>query len=147
MRITIILSVLMIAGVSHAQDATLDPRSVIIKKGDPAPYDGLLLNKDAQIKILTEKQFAVKECEMKSSYELVKQKAVSDLEIGKLKLDVDFSNKKFEQIMSIKDEELKRVNALALENAKSDKYKWLYLFGGVVVGAALTVGISYAVNH
>lgn len=124
-----------------------EPQGTLIKKGAVAPYDGLLLNSAAQIKMIADKAYAQKEYELKLSYELMKQKAVSDLEIGKLKIDVEIGNKKFDTIMKIKDDELKRSNELVLQSSKkSDRWIW-WLIGGFVVGTATAVGITYAVNH
>lgn len=140
-----ILLVLFVPVSVYAQD--FQGKTINIKKNEPAPYDGILLDSVAIAKILAEREYAKKQCDLDKNYELNKQQAKCDLENSKLKVDLDVLNKKYDEVNKLKDNEISRLTELVKKSDDSGKYKILYFIGGVVVGIGATVGIAYAVVH
>ncbi|MDP3987015.1 MAG: hypothetical protein Q8P81_02200 [Nanoarchaeota archaeon] len=143
MRFLTIIFVIMFPLIGNAQES----KAVYLKSGETAPFNGILLNPNAQAQMIADKEMAKAECELRSSYDLLKMRTECSYEKEKLKIDLDAANKKFEAIMKIKDDELKRANEIAIkESSNRDKWIW-WLAGGIAAGMAVTVGITYAVNH
>ena len=116
-----------------------------IKKGEEAPYDGVLLNTTAAAKIFADKEFSAKECELRINYETQKQILRMQLLLDTSKVSLEASEKKYTSIIAIKDKEIERLSKVALEN--SNDYSAWWGAGGVIAGIALTIAVVYAVQE
>lgn len=148
--ITILTVLLFSSNVCFAQTTTTTNTSTntvgqfsILKQGDRAKFDGILLDPLAMATILADKEQSKDFFDLKLKHDLEVQKNDSDLEIEKLKLSLKFKDKEFEQISKIKEEELAFMRDKALN--KND-YTWLYIGGGVVGGILITLGVLFAVK-
>ncbi len=119
--------------------------AVPISKGQAAPFSGVLLTNEAVAKILADKEYQKKKCEMDTQYELEKQKTKQSLELGLCKIDLELGQKKYEIINKIKDDEITRVRDIAVKSQDSSSKNTWYLVGGIALGILASVGVTYAV--
>lgn len=110
-----------------------------IQKGSPAPFTGVLMDPAAAAKVLTDQKYTAEECriEMDRELELLRAKLELDLKITNAKLAG--SQERLAQILQIKNEEIGRLQQLALD--RPNDYTLWWLTGGVVGGIVLTVSI------
>jgi hypothetical protein len=113
-----------------------------IEKGEAAPYSGVLLNSLAASRLFTEKNYSGLECDLKVKYELQKETARMQMLLDTTKASLDAVNQKYTSILQIKDEEIKRLSALASE--RPNDYTAWWAGAGIIVGIALTVAVAYA---
>lgn len=128
--------------VAHAQGQV-----TTLARGVPAPFSGTLMDADAVARIIADKEFAEKRCELDKALASAIQKAKLDLDLGNMKIERDILQEKYKTITALKDVELTKAYSAVESANKSASYKWLYFVGGVIAGAALTVGVTYSVVH
>ena len=107
------------------------------------PYSGVLLNTTAAAKVFTERDFFNEECTLKISYAVEKERLRLRLLLDSTQASMDTMDKKYNSLLSIKDEELKRLNKIATE---TNNYSSWWFAGGVVAGILTSVAIVYAVH-
>ena len=114
-----------------------------MKKGQKAPFSGILLDKKAEAIITAKKETVVKICDIEKSY--IKKRAVADCKYSnsKLKISLEVNKVKHTQLMEIKNSEVKRLEA-ALKKSQKPDYSRLWFVGGFVAGVGLSIGIFYA---
>ena len=122
-----------------AQEA---PKVTDIQQGQTAPFSGTLLNPAAAAQIIAEKENLKSECNLKYEYIKGREKAKCDLLMGNLNVSLDITQKKYDSILKIKDDEIKRLQDIAM-NDSGDYSMWWYA-GGVVTGILVSIGIFYA---
>tara|TARA_R100000152_G_C6716891_1_gene143513 strand:+ start:279 stop:737 length:459 start_codon:yes stop_codon:yes gene_type:complete len=125
-----------------ANDLKPLPQVTGVEKGETVPFSGVLLNPTAAAKIFAEKNFSDPECQLKIDFELDKLKASHALQVKSLQLSLDMADKKYNSVLTIKDEEIERLTKIAIDNDDRNYSKW-WAIGGVVVGVVLTVGMFY----
>ena len=116
-----------------------------IKKGEEAPYNGVLLNTAAAAKIFADKEYSAKECELRINYEVQKEILRMQLLLDTTKVSLEATQTKYDAIVKIKDNELERLSKIALK-PKND-YSSLWASGGVLVGIGLTIAVVYAIGE
>ena len=121
------------------------PQITGIQKGENAPYSGVLLNTLAAAQVFSDKSFAGKECELKIKFAVDKEIARMQLLLDSTKVSLEAVEKKYTNIITIKDNEIKRLSDLAMKD-KAD-YSALWFTGGALAGIALTVAVIYAVQE
>lgn len=137
------LSILVAPSVSLAEESTgSDLRITDLSKGQTAPFTGILLTKDSLSKI---------ENKWKLELDLLKNDHKFDISSMQLKLDAEQSLRKSEKEMNDKifQSNLERIRDL--ENIALNKSPdWVLpvaILGSFLVGAGITVSITYAVNQ
>ena len=113
-----------------------------LKKGDAAPYPGILFDEIFAARLLAEEEHKDIECNLKINYEIEKLQAQSALEIGNRQSSLDTLKEQNQSFMNIKDAEIKRLQELALKNPNENSHWWLA--GGVVTGIVTSIAIFYA---
>ena len=113
--------------------------------GSEAPYSGVLLNSLAAAQVFSDKSFAGKECELRIKFAVDKEIARMGLLLDSTKVSLETVEKKYNSIITIKDNEIKRLSDLAMKD-KTD-YSALWFTGGALAGIALTVAVIYAVQE
>ena len=114
-----------------------------IKKGDPAPFDGVLLTPQAAAKIAVDKKFEAAECDLRVGYELHIQENQYTLMLDTKQASIDGLNLKYDQMMEIKSAENDRLHNLVLQN-KPNNLEPLLFAGGMTIGMAIALGIFAA---
>ena len=114
-----------------------------IKKGQRAPFDGILLDKKAEATITAKRESAVKICEIDKNYTIKKLKSECDFNKRILTIEKDSDKKKHDALMDLKNAEVKRLE-IALKKSQKPDYSRLWFVGGFVAGVGLSIGIFYA---
>ena len=130
-----IILVILFAFPAWAQEGVITE----IQKGQKAPFTGVLMDAKAAAKVLTEQKYTAEECrlEMDRELEILRAKLELDLKISEIKLSS--ANEKYTSLLSIKEEENKRLQELALKSPNDYSHWWFA--GGIIGGIALSVSI------
>tara|TARA_B100000963_G_scaffold24234_3_gene18092 strand:+ start:4201 stop:4611 length:411 start_codon:yes stop_codon:yes gene_type:complete len=113
-----------------------DPEFATLKQGDVAPFSGRLLNDAAIAKIIVDKKFEGKECELRVSYEVDLMKTREKYKYDILSATCEADDVRLNELISIRDEE----NKYLREQIKPNRSGW-WLAGGFVTGMLTAVGI------
>ena len=112
-----------------------------IKQGEPAPYAGILLTKEAIAKIYADQNSEIAKLKIEHEYQLnslkLSEKTKYDLLDKRYKLDVEM----YQAMIDNRDNAIKKLPAYS-QGYKAD---WS-MVGGFVLGAVITVGIVYSVD-
>lgn len=146
--ISIIFFSLLISFSTFAETTNSDEfRSIVMRKGDNAPFDGILMDEKAIAKILTDKELSQQKCDLEKQRDLSLQKEKCNLDINNCKVSLDICNKKSEELLKIKDDELNKTRELLIKEQKSNSYREWYFVGGIVLGILLASGTSFAIYY
>ena len=118
------------------------PKIKPMNKGEIAPFSGVLFNSAAIAQTIAEKEYNAEQCRLRAEHLEQKEKAKCDLLVSTTKVEIDFLQKKYDSIMKIKDEEINRLQKVALERPNKNSHWWLA--GGMVAGIATSIVIFYA---
>lgn len=120
---------------------TLAQTVVPLAEGQPAPFDGVLLDKEAAAEVLAKGEMSEERCVIQTEYEV--GKAVTECElykgIAESKLETEI-NKNLE-LAALKDSEIDRLNK-SLEDSGTN---WgpLWFAGGAALGVATSLAIFF----
>jgi len=140
--ISIIMSLMMVLApvYAHAQEA--EGQAISLEKGQLAPYSGILLDIPAAVKINTDKKYSLMEYELKLDLEIKKITAQHQLSLGNLQAKYDSLSDRHNSILSIKDEEINRLQELVKDDPND--YTMWWFAGGTTLGILLSIAIFYA---
>tara|TARA_R110000765_G_scaffold237386_1_gene340068 strand:+ start:270 stop:710 length:441 start_codon:yes stop_codon:yes gene_type:complete len=137
-RIAIIVIITLIPALSFSQG-----KVSVLKKGQKAPFDGILFDKQAEATVTAKRESAVKICTLEKDYQKRNLEADCKLSTKTLSAQLNSEQAKHKSLMKIKDDQVLRlVDALKKAN-KPDYHAW-WFSGGFVAGVALSLGIFYA---
>jgi len=114
---------------------------VKVQSGDLSPFDGWCLTEPAMAKIIADKEQQEERCQLRLGEQKEKLEAKFNLEIGNLKLRVESLEKELKDTITIKDQEIEKLEKIALD--KPNNYWYLFTAGGFIIGVGTTVGIVY----
>ena len=127
---------------SNSDSTNSSPKITGLQKDEPAPYSGVLLNTTAAAQIFTDKSFFSEElCAIRIQFEVQKKVAEMQLFLDSTKVSMDTMQEKYSAIISIKDKEIEKLSAIAIENS-NDYYIW-WASGGILAGIALTLAVLF----
>ena len=146
-RILISLLALQLVILPVAVKAETTPistgRVVDLKKGEKAPYAGILLDPVAASKMLVNERFIRIETELKLRKEFSLELSRKALAFDLLKTEHDALRKIHVDTLKIKEQQIADLNELVRKQASSDHSEW-WLAGGVIIGIALSIAVFYA---
>ena len=137
-KIALILIIIILPSLCFANG-----KVAAIKKGQRAPFDGILFDKRAEATITAKRESAVKVCEIDKDYKLKKLKAQCDFDKRFLSIEKITTEGKHDSLMKLKNAEVKRLEK-ALDKATKPDYSRFWFVGGFVAGVGLSIGIFYA---
>ena len=112
-----------------------------LKQGEPAPYAGILLTKEAVAKIYADQEAEIAKLKIEHEYQLNTVKLSGntkyDLLDTRYKLDVEM----YKAMIENRDNAIKKLPVYS-QSYKSD---WS-MIGGFVLGSVITVGIVYSID-
>ena len=112
-----------------------------LKQGEPAPYAGILLTKEAIAKIYADQEAEITKLKIEHEYQLntlkLSEKTKYDLLDKRYKLDIEMH----QSMIDNRDSVIKNLPSYS----KSYKADWS-MIGGFVLGSVITVGIVYSVD-
>ena len=117
-----------------------EPSFVKIEKGEVAPFSGRLFNDPAVAQFIVQDKLKIEQCNIQIEYEVSKANAASKYQYDLLSTKSEADDQRLQDMIAIRDDEIKFLRK-AYEPPKNH---W-WLAGGVVIGAASSIGIMYAV--
>ena len=127
--------ILLVPNVAYAQDNTV----LSVKKGDPVPFDGVLLSLDAAAKVLNDKRFTDEECDLRLEYQLSLLKENYELQLDFKDIEITSWKDRYESMMILKTAENDRLTDLIVKQKPSQGPLWVAL--GFGVGTLTSLGI------
>ena len=118
------------------------PKVTDVQEGQPAPFAGTLLNPPAAAQIIADKENTKAECKLQYDYIKQREKTKCDLLLGNANTSLTAANMKYKTILKIKDDEIQRLQDIALE--RSGDYSIWWFVGGTLTGILVSVGVFYA---
>ena len=113
-----------------------------IRKGQPAPFDGIVMDSESAATVISEREFEIKKCDIKVEHEKKKEKSICDLNTKILDATLKAEQEKYEAIKKINAEEIERLTK-ALEDSSADYSEWWFV-GGLFAGILASIGVFYA---
>ena len=141
--ITITTSLLFFVSVSFAETTTsTNGQFTLLEKGDAAPFKGTLFDPVATAKIIADKKYAKKECDLliRQQKDLLNAKCTRDTNI--LKYELEIEKKKHKLIYDAQKEEIETLRKLA---KGSNNTLWATI--GFLLGAGTSIAIFYAATE
>ena len=126
------------------QDPQSKPEISNLRKGDIAPFDGILLDPYAFAEMMAKMEIDTERFKLELEYLGKKKDAEWGLKYDSLQASFDSLQFKYDNILEIKDNEIKVLREIAIE--KKDYSIWWYA-GGFLSGAVLCLGVLYAASH
>ena len=120
----------------------LEGRVTTLEMGNAAPFSGILLDPEASAKILAERKFSLLRYDLKLDLEIQKMQVKHDLSLGLLQARYDSLSTQHEQILSLKSNEITRLQEIVKDRPSSNSEWWLA--GGVALGILISIGVFYA---
>ena len=142
--IAILISLVFVVSTTNASPAASTSTSAkftFLHKGDVAPFKGTLFSVEATAKLLADKEKTKQECELKIKYETDTLAANCTRDTKLLSSELQIEKKKYNIIVTAQDEEITRLQKIALN---SGDYDLLWFSGGVVIGIVTSVAIFFA---
>ena len=121
------------------------PQITPLEKNQKAPYSGILYNPAAVAEAIAQREALIQQHQLNLNILEEQLKAQCNLSLQNLQSDLDACNDKYDQMVLIKDAQIKNLQEVALDRP-NDRSMW-WLAGGIVLGIVATVGITYAVNQ
>jgi hypothetical protein len=113
-----------------------------ISEGEPAPYTGILFDLESAVKLKLDKKYSKMSHDLNLKFQLDKLKAEYDLKLDTLQIKHDTLKDKSQSLISLKEEEIDRLQDLIKKNPNDHTHWWFA--GGVIAGVLLSIGIFYA---
>ena len=110
-----------------------------MKKGEPAPFDGVFFSSAAAAKIAVDKKFEDAECDLRIGYELHIQQERLELQLSYKDIEIKSWESRYEQMMILKTAENDRLYELVMKR-KPDAAPW-FIAIGFAIGTATSLGI------
>jgi len=117
-----------------------------VKKGDTAPFTGVLLSNETAAKLFGDIKYSKKECDARLSKELEfsKIKFESLLKTEQLKFDVE--KKRLDGMIAVRDDRIKFLEDNFRPPAWYESGEFWFAFG-VVAGIGITTAAGYAIGQ
>ena len=132
------------AAILAQQDPQSKPEVTSLKKGDLAPFDGILLDPYAFAEIMAKMEIDSERFKLELDYLGKKKDAEWGLKYDSLQASFDGLQFKYDNILEIKDNEIKVLREIAIE--KKDYSIWWYA-GGFLSGVVLCLGVLYVASN
>jgi hypothetical protein len=143
LSVFVAICLVLVPTLVKAQEVeSLEGQIVPVEKDQKVPFSGLLLDTAAAVKITTDKKYSLLEGELKLDYELKKQAAEFQLKLDSLQVSYDSLKEKTGSIITIKNDEITRMQELIKEDP-NDYTSWWFA-GGFAIGVLVSIGIFFA---
>ena len=115
-------------------------KSTTLKKDQKAPFPGTLLDSKAIAEILAKTKKLKEELKLKLTQQKEKLKIQHDFKYNLLKVDFSALQKRSDDIIKLKNEELTRLQKHAFK--RPGRHSHWFFAAGVVIGVAVTIAIT-----
>lgn len=144
-KLIIVLLSMQLVFLPVLAGADTTPKVTYVKQGEKAPFDGTLLNVPAVAKILAGKKAAKEKCDENTNYLLNRQKATCKKNYDLLKSKSTITEKQLNDIIAIKNKQIKKTEEIAIKAAKSNN-PLLWSLIGATAGVATTIGLVFLIK-
>lgn len=133
---------LVLSPFSYAKENTVSD----IKKGQLAPFSGVLMSNDVATKLYLDSKFSSKECDIKIMEKVDIEKLSCKKDKSLLISELTIEKKKFEKILSLKND---RIKFLEKKWNPSPWYESgeFWFATGVISGILITIASGYALSQ
>ena len=121
------------------------PQFTILGYKQCAPFEGVLLSKQATAEVLSGYDRFIPACDNRVNYELNKQKEQHRLEIETLQIEQKAYTEEYDLFIKHKDREIEALVKSLKKTSPRNKGWWL--IGGVVIGSVATYGAYKAFDE
>jgi hypothetical protein len=133
-----VISLLLVSGLAIAQDFKN------VQQGEPVPFSGTILTPDAIAKIITTEDAKLQTCQEDWKHQINTLTINKDVEIEKLKHDLETTEQTKDRMIAEKDKEIERTYELIKKQNKNLTPLWLGV--GFTAGFATSVATVYIYN-
>jgi 2-phosphoglycerate kinase len=130
-----VISLLLVSCLAIAQDFKN------VQQGETVPFSGTILTPDAIAKIITTEDAKLQTCQEDWKHQINTLTINKDVEIQKLKHDLETTEQTKDRIIAEKDKEIERTYELVKKQNKNLTPLWISI--GLVSGIASTLGTIY----
>ena len=120
------------------------PQITPLNKHQKAPFSGVLYNAEAVAELVAWKTSLIEQHNAFVEQLKAQLEANCSLLVSNIGAELDTCNDRYDQMIVIKDDQIKVLEDLALEKSNSNSHWWFG--GGIVSGVLITVGVIYAVK-
>ena len=120
-----------------------DPQIAPLNQNQRAPFSGVLYNAEAVAEMVAWKETLVQQHKLALDELKEVLEAQCSLQVSNLQAEVDACNDRYDEMLGVKNQQIIKLEELALESNNSP---WWFA-GGIVLGIVSTVAITYAVNN
>jgi hypothetical protein len=133
-----VISLLLVSGLAFGQDFKN------VQQGETTPFSGTILTPDAIAKIITTEDAKLQTCQEDWKHQINTLTINKDVEIQKLKHDLETTEQTKDRIIAEKDKEIERTYELIKKQNKNLTPLWLGI--GFTAGFATSVATVYIYN-
>ena len=112
-----------------------------LKQGEPAPYTGILLTKEAIAKIYTDQEFKIEKIKSEYEFELKEKDITWQSSYDLLDTKYRLNENMYKQMITNRDNVIKNLPV----HQQTIKTDWSFI-GGFILGSAATIGIVYSID-
>ena len=112
-----------------------------LKQGEPAPYTGILLTKEAIAKIYTDQAFKIEKIKAEYEFELKEKDITWQSSYDLLDTKYRLNENMYKQMITNRDNVIKNLPV----HQQTIKTDWSFI-GGFILGSAATIGIVYSID-
>lgn len=113
-----------------------------LQQGEPAPYAGVLLTKEAIAKIYADHQTEIAKLKLENDIQIKKSELNNKIKYDLLDAKYKLNENMYKEMITNRDKVIKDLPVYQ-QNIKTD---WGFI-GGFVLGAGITVGIAYSIDN
>ena len=133
---------LILAPFSHAKENTVSD----VKKGDPAPFSGVLMSNDVAAKLYLDSKFSSKECDIRVREKIDIEKLSCKKDKSLLASELTIEREKYEKILSLKNDRIKFLEKKWNPSPWYDSGEFWFATG-VISGILITIASGYALSQ
>jgi hypothetical protein len=122
--------------------ALAEPLMVHLDAGEPAPFEGRLMNDEAVANIIAGREMSMEQCEIQKELAVSLTKADLQLEIDYLNAELETETEKNATLLELRDQEISSLR----KEIKPNKTMWAF-FGGFLLATGTSLGTYYAVRE
>ena len=122
--------------------ALAEPLMVHLDAGEPAPFEGRLMNDEAVANIIAGREMSMEQCEIQKELAISLTKADLQLEIDYLNAELETETEKNTTLLELRDQEISSLR----KEIKPNKTMWAF-FGGFLLATGTSLGTYYAVRE
>ena len=112
-----------------------------LKQGEPAPYAGILLTKEAIAKIYVDQEEEIAKLKIDHNYQLESLKLSEKMKYDLLDAQYKLNEEMYQAMIQNRDDAIKKLPVYS-QGVRSD---WS-MVGGFILGSVITVGIVYSID-